>query len=54
MQVHSSKEKNVYHLFISGSLDKIGIKNNQIHIKKEEKNKINPVNLWDIERIDVI
>tara|TARA_B100000749_G_C18063304_1_gene316381 strand:+ start:353 stop:505 length:153 start_codon:yes stop_codon:yes gene_type:complete len=30
------------------------IKNNQIHIKKEEKNKINPVNLWDIERIDVI
>jgi hypothetical protein len=45
-------EKNILIKLYKRSLK--AIENNQRQIKKEKKNKITPVNLFDIERIDVI
>jgi hypothetical protein len=45
-------EKNILIKLYKRSLK--AIENNQRQIKKEKKNKIIPVNLCDIERIDVI
>ena len=45
-------EKNILIKLYKRSLK--AIENNQRQIKKEKKNKITPVNLCDIERIDVI